>query len=78
MGKLARINELEAEVEYWKKKAALAREVMTFIRELSEIPVNSVCYMQYGMTITSNPRDAAKVFLTKIRPHAQPSSGADG
>lgn len=67
MGKLARMQELEREIDSLKKENANLREVSSFIETLAELPDDAVIlYTLSGQRLQCEIGRAAKVFSSKI------------
>jgi hypothetical protein len=66
MGKLARIQELEAQVEYWKRRADINSQLRGFIETIAELPEDAVLlYTLTGQRMSFELSKAARRMLEK-------------
>ena len=68
MGKLTRIRELEAEVAWWRKSAAVNDDIEHFLNLLAEMPEDAVLtYQLTGQKVHHDFARAARVLLAKVK-----------
>lgn len=67
MGKLKRIEELEADVSYWRKRSEVRDDVKHYLDTLSEMPDDAVLlYTLTGMRVQHEIGKTSKVLLGKM------------
>jgi hypothetical protein len=67
MGKLARIQELEAQLEFWKKASGVHDDLTHYLRLLAELPEDAVLlYTLTGQKMSHEIGKSARVLLAKV------------
>jgi len=67
MGKLARIQELESDVAYWRNKATIHDDIVHYLKVLAEMPEDAVLlYTLDGTRIQHEIGLSARILFSKV------------